>query len=211
MQLVSAQEMVRFCGMIAEAIHANSNTMVTVGSACLKWHSSRQPPATDFYWSDSSFKAAYDKPGAYLDFYQIHYYDWMFNADWGYDPFQATKTPEYWGLDKPTLIGECPGVAGNYTVKQMVDNAYTNGYAGIMPWSYAAVDAYGSWNSCKTELKAFYDAHASMIDFSCGTSAIDNNRLMSKKNIVSGKVTTMSAFDIQGKKIGKFVSGDISR
>ena len=210
-QLVSAQEMVRFCGMVAEAIHANSNAMVTVGSACLKWCSSRQPPATDFYWSDSSFKAAYDKPGAYLDFYQIHYYDWMFNADWGYDPFQSTKTPEYWNLDKPTLIGESPGVKGNYTVKQMVDMAYTNGYAGIMPWSYDSVDIYGSWNSCKSELREFYDAHSSLIDFTCGTSPIVNKSRNAISAQVASKASSAMVFDIQGKRIGSCVSGDVSR
>ncbi len=168
-QLVSAKEMLRFCGMISEAIHANSSKMVTVGSACLKWHSTKIGPAEVHYWNDSSFAAAYNKPGAKLDFYQIHYYDWMYNPDWGYDPFQATKTPSYWKLDKPTLIGENPGVAGKYTLKEMIENAYTNGYAGIMPWSYDSVDQYGSWSGCKDELKAFHDKHASMIDFSCGT------------------------------------------
>jgi hypothetical protein len=173
-QLVSKKEMVRFCGMIAEAIHANSSKMVTVGSACLKWNSTKVGPAEANYWSDSSFTDAYNKPGSKLDFYQIHYYDWMFNPDWGYDPFQATKTPDYWKLDKPTLIGENPGVAGKYTLKEMVDNAYTNGYAGIMPWSYDSVDNFGSWNMCKNELKAFHDKHASLIDFSCGGTGIIN-------------------------------------
>jgi hypothetical protein len=210
-QLVSAQEMVRFCGMIAEAIHANSKTMVTVGSACLKWHSSRQPPATDFYWSDSSFNNAYNKPGAFLDFYQIHYYDWMYNADWGYDPFQSTKTPEYWKLDKPTLIGETPGIKGNYTVKQMVDMAYSNGYAGIMPWSYDSVDNFGSWSSCKTELKEFYNAHSSIIDFKCGTSPVVKKSRESIKTQVSRNGTTLLVFDIQGKIIDNNSSGELSR
>jgi len=171
-QLVDSVAMQRFCAMIAEAIHANSNKMVTVGSACLKWCSSRQPPAVAQYWSDSAFKKAYNKPKAFLDFYQIHYYDWMFNADWGYDPFQATKTPAYWKLDKPALIGESPAAAGKYTMKQMVDAAFANGYAGIMPWSYNAKDGVGTWDACKTELKAFRDAHASLVDFTCGANSI---------------------------------------
>lgn len=174
-QLVSAQEMVRFCAMIAEAIHLNSGKMVTVGSACLKWCSSLQPPAEAHYWSDSSFQAVYKKPKVFLDFYQIHYYDWMFNVDWGYDPFQAARTPAYWKLDKPTLIGESPGQAGKYTMKQMIDSAFAHGYAGIMPWSYNAKDGAGAWDACKTELKAFHDAHASLVDFTCGTAAHESN------------------------------------
>jgi len=210
-QLVSPKEMVRFCGMIAEAIHANSSKMVTVGSACLKWHSTRIGPAEVHYWSDSSFAAAYNKPGAKLDFYQIHYYDWMFNADWGYDPFQATKTPEYWKLDKPTLIGECPGVKGNYTVKQMVDMAYTNGYAGIMPWSYDSVDNFGSWSSCKTELKEFYTAHSSLIDFKCSASPTLHTPKKFNAPQVAGKESTLLLFDLQGRKIGSSTSDVMSR
>ncbi|HEX2956676.1 MAG TPA: hypothetical protein VHO70_07585, partial [Chitinispirillaceae bacterium] len=198
-QLVNAQEMVRFCGMIAEAIHANSSKMVTVGSACLKWHSTKIGPAEVHYWNDSSFAAAYNKPGAKLDFYQIHYYDWMYNQDWGYDPFQATKTPAYWKLDKPALIGENPGVAGKYTLKEMVENAYANGYAGVMPWSYDSVDQYGSWSSCKDELKSFHDKHASMIDFSCGT--IDTRPVESTRvnYPVNFNATHIVVFDISGK------------
>jgi hypothetical protein len=92
----------------------------------------------------------------------------MYNADWGYDPFQQTKNTAYWKLDKPTIVGESPGMAGKYTVKQMVDGAFANGYAGIMPWSYNAKDGYGTLEQCKVELKAFRDAHASLVDFSCG-------------------------------------------
>ncbi|MGE5670890.1 MAG: hypothetical protein ACM31E_05560 [Fibrobacterota bacterium] len=186
-QLVSNKEMVRFCGMIAEAIHANSSKMVTVGSACLKWNSTKIGPAEAHYWSDSSFADAYNKPGSNLDFYQIHYYDWMFNSEWGYDPFQSTKTPEYWNLDKPALIGENPGVAGKYTLKQMIDNAYANGYAGIMPWSYDSVDNFGSWNMCKNELKAFHDKHASLIDFSCGGTGSINQQYNKQKNSANRK------------------------
>ena len=193
MQLVSAQEMERFCAMIAEAIHLNSGKMATVGSACLKWSSLRQPPAEAHYWCDSSFQAVYKKPEAFLDFYEIHYYDWMFNADWGYDPFQAGKTPAYWKLDKPTLIGESPAQAGQYTMRQMVDSAFAHGYAGIMPWSYNANDGIGTWDACKSELKTFHDAHASLVDFICNAGiAPGNGKNSSKPNHWAFEVITGS-------------------
>jgi hypothetical protein len=211
-QLVGAQEMVRFCAMIAEAIHANSNKMVTVGSACLKWSSPRQPPAVANYWSDSSFKSVYNKPLAFLDFYEIHYYDWMFNADWGYDPFQSTKTPAYWMLDKPTIVGESPGMAGQYTVKQMVDDAFTNGYAGIMPWSYNANDGVGTWADCNNELKAFRDAHAALVDFTCGTNAIIvDSRKPSPALMPTETIGKVLVFDIQGKLVWSGTPGEWDR
>ena len=215
-QKVSATEMARFCAMIAEAIHLHSDKMVTVGSACLKWHSSKQPPAEAHYWSDSFLKAAYNKPEAYLDFYQIHYYDWMFNPDWGYDPFQSGKSAEFWELDKPTIIGESPGMEGKYTVEQMVNNAYQNGYAGIMPWSYYANDGHGTWDNCKAALKAFRDAHASIVDFECtstSTEKISNHpedKFTSADLFRPGRIKssyTIKVFDTQGRLILKRSSG----
>jgi hypothetical protein len=200
-QLVSADEMVRFCAMIAEAIHLNSDKMVTVGSACLKWNSSRQPPAEAYYWSDWSLKAAYNKPGAYLDFYQVHYYDWMNNPDWGYDPFQLTKSTEFWKLDKPTIVGESPAIAGKYTIKQMVNNAYENGYAGTMPWSYNANDGYGTWDGCKNELKAFRDAHTALVDFSCGSAIWQVSGKTSRISFTAGQAGRIVVYDIQGKRV----------
>ena len=199
-QLVSAAEMVRFCGMIAEAIHEHSDKMVTVGSACLKWHSTRQPPAEAHYWNDASFKEVYDRPGSYLDFYQIHYYDWMFNADWGYDPFQSGKTTAFWKLDKPTIIGESPGTAGKYSVLEMVDNAFANGYAGIMPWSYNANDGHGTWDECKEQLKAFRDSHAEIVDYTPEDAFVRKGfHALTVADVKNG--ATITVYDLNGRKI----------
>jgi len=171
-QTVTADQMKRFCGMIASAIHRNSANLVTVGSACLKWSSPRNPPAVIHLWGDAALRAACGgDTAAHVDFYQIHYYDWMYNADWGYDPFQLSpaKTPAYWQLDKPTLVGESPAKAGNYTVTQMLDNCFANGYCGIFPWSYWGGDGAGDWPSVRSQLKAFRDAHAALVDFQLPT------------------------------------------
>jgi hypothetical protein len=136
----------------------------------------------------------------------------MFNADWGYDPFQATRTPAYWKLDKPTIIGESPAIVGKYTLKQMVDGAYANGYAGIMPWSYNANDGYGTWDACKNELKAFRDAHSAMVDFTCGTNSV---REISPKSLriktVPENVSNVAIYDIRGKRVWSGVPGDLTR
>jgi hypothetical protein len=201
-QLVGATEMVRFCGMIAEAIHEHSDKMVTVGSACLKWHSSLQPPAEEHYWSDASFRAAYNKPGSHLDFYQIHYYDWMYNPDWGYDPFQNGRTPDYWQLDKPTIIGESPAMAGEYTVQEMVDAAYANDYAGIMPWSYNALDGHGTWEECKRPLKDFRDAHAAIVDYFPGVYGAEKRKYETTFYRAREGVN-ITVFDLNGRMISR--------
>ncbi|NLG19396.1 MAG: cellulase family glycosylhydrolase [Fibrobacter sp.] len=202
-QLVKDKEMARFCAMIAEAVHLHSDKMVTVGSACLKWHSTKQPPAEAHYWNDTFLQSAYNSPEAYLDFYQVHYYDWMYNPDWGYDPFQIGKSPSYWELDKPAIVGESPAMTGKYTVEQMVSNAYENGYAGIMPWSYFANDGYGTWDNSKEALKAFRDAHASMVDFKCTSTDVSPEKKPAQGNIdrsFKGN-NEIRLFDMQGRMV----------
>ena len=60
--------------MIAAAIHENSDQMVTLGSAALKWNSDVSPAEAN-WWSDAALQAQYASTNAYLDFYQVHYYD----------------------------------------------------------------------------------------------------------------------------------------
>lgn len=163
--VVSKENLQRFCAMLAAAIHQNCDKMVTVGTSCLKWNSDISP-AEGNWWSDAALQAQYNSPDAYLDFYQVHYYDWM--NQWGYSPFDLNRPLSYWELDKPVLIGENPGDNnGIYTIKQQVDNAYANGYVGVMFWSYNS-DYSGNWNDMKQELKTFRDAHPDIIDYNPG-------------------------------------------
>ncbi len=161
---VDKQDLQRFVAMLAAAIHANCGKMVTLGSACLKWNSDVNP-AEDNWWKDDVLQAAYADTGAYLDFYQVHYYDWMVGSGWAYDPFQPDRNVSYWALDRPVLVGESPAATdGRYTIAQQLQNAYNNDYAGVMFWSYNS-DWAGNWSICKAQLKAFRDAHPDIIDF----------------------------------------------
>jgi hypothetical protein len=157
---ISITQMQRFVGMCASAIHANSSKMVTVGSASLKWNSNRAP-ATGKYWNNISLKAAaYDDNAAILDFYQIHYYDWMGT---GLSPYANLKS--FWGLDKPTLIGET-GNEGYYTYQQQFDYGYSNGYAGCLPWAYQSGGA-AAWADFNNEMLNFRNNNSGKVDFDC--------------------------------------------
>ena len=72
--------MQRFVARIAEAVH-NVGLKVTVGSASLKWNSDAGSAAGNF-WSDQALMNAYASSKAYLDLYNIHYYDWMYDPSW---------------------------------------------------------------------------------------------------------------------------------
>ena len=136
----------RFHGRIAAAIHAHGTKPVTTGSAGIKWNSDVIPLAAGNWWSDEGLQAAWPDTLAYLDFYQVHYYDWMLKE--GFDPYRYS--PKDLGLDKPVMIGEAPGKDGKkYTVNQMLMLAREQGYFGHYFWSYAANDGHGDWERIK--------------------------------------------------------------
>ncbi|MFC1462994.1 S8 family serine peptidase, partial [Verrucomicrobiota bacterium] len=150
----------RFCAMIAAAIHDNCAQQVTVGSASLRY-SSDISPADGNWWSDTQLQAQYADPNAYLDFYQIHYFNWMYPSGW--DPFHLARPVTDWGLDKRVLIGECPATNSiYYTVGEMLENAYGNGYEGLMFWSYTDPNFTGEWSTVTAELRSAADAHAGL-------------------------------------------------
>jgi len=71
---ISVTQIQKFVAKIADAVHQYSKKYVTVGSASLKWNSDIRPAVAN-YWKDSALQAVLPHSKAYLDFYQIHYYD----------------------------------------------------------------------------------------------------------------------------------------
>jgi hypothetical protein len=161
---VSLSEMQRFVAEIAGAIHRNSNQLVTVGSASMKWNSDSALGAVGNWWNDAAL-TAYD-PQGYLDFYQIHYYGWM-NGDevnWSYSPlFNSWRDA---GFDKPTVIGEFPANAGytDMSINNLLNAFYDNCYAGAWAWTYAGVDSAGSWNDAAAAYADFAANHRDVVD-----------------------------------------------
>src|SRR5262249_47672016 len=94
----------RYFAKAAAAIHNNSQILVTVGMAMIKYNSDTASGAQGNKISDAALQAQVNDPGAKVDFYSVHYYDWMFPY-WG-DPYY--QTPAAFGLDtsKPAMLGE---------------------------------------------------------------------------------------------------------
>lgn len=154
---VPLSQMQRFVGMIASAIHSYSSSLkVTVGSASLKWNSNVSP-AVGNWWSDDALQSATSSPSAYLDFYQIHYYNWM--TEWGYNP--AEYSASYWQLDKPTLVGELPSTISQYhyyTAESFMNDVYANGFIGAAFWSYN--DPNFPWQDALPSWSDFASSHS---------------------------------------------------
>ncbi|MCM1522898.1 MAG: cellulase family glycosylhydrolase [Ruminococcus sp.] len=129
----------RFFAQCSAAIHDNSDELVTVGLGMIKYNSDKYDGN---YVSDEYFKELAGD-SAYLDFYSPHYYFWQ-NSYMGY-PFE--QSPVSFGLDgtKPAVIGEAAVLSeSGRTADQDYENAYSNGWDGVMAWTSNGVDACGS-------------------------------------------------------------------
>jgi len=199
-----------FVARVASGIHENSQVLVTLGSAAVKWNS---PRGEGNYWSDANLKAQYGNQNSRLDFYSPHFYGWV--VQW-FGNFAKDKTPAYYGIgDRPCVIGENPanGVyddGANPTLvvpaSEMFLAAYKNGWNGLMPWTSNGVDDNGNLNAFKSGLLAFQQAHPKVVDPSLATRIdrdlqhIQKNQLIKKVNpnpVENGQIK-ISLYDFNG-------------
>ena len=143
-----------FCGKVAAEVHADSSILVTIGNNA-KWQS---PVAEGEFFSDEKLRAASGEPGAYLDFYSPHFYDWVIK--WYGNPF-GDRTDASYKLDKkPAVIGECPANA-DWVV---YEKAYRNGFEGVFAWTSNLVDGCGGLDGrLGTEMRKFKKAHPGLV------------------------------------------------
>jgi hypothetical protein len=157
-----------FVARVASAIHENSQVLVTLGSAAIKWNSDK---FEGNYWSDAKLKAQYNNDNAKLDFYSPHFYGWV--VKW-FGNFALNKTPADYGInDRPCVIGENPakgvyndGASPTLEVpaSQMFMDAYDKGWKGLMPWTSNGVDSNGNLKDFESGLLNFQKAHPELVD-----------------------------------------------
>lgn len=129
----------QFFAKCSAAIHDNSDELVTVGLGMCKYNSDKY----DGNYVSDEFLKSLAGDSAYLDFYSTHYYFWQ-NSFLGY-PFE--ESPTDFGLDgtKPCVIGEAAVLSeSGRTAEQDYENAYNNGWNGVMAWTSNGVDNCGS-------------------------------------------------------------------
>jgi hypothetical protein len=147
----------------ARAIHRHSRVLVTVGMAMLKYNSDTGAGCRGNQVGDRALQASLNDPGARLDFYSTHYYDWN-GGIWGnavYLSPGAYRLP----TDKPCVLGEMPanGTAG-HTTAQDYEAAYRNGWQGAMAWTSNGVDEMGSLAQLGPATRAFRERHRELVE-----------------------------------------------
>jgi len=153
-QKLPASALQAFIGRAASIIHSagGPGALATVGSASVKWsweEASTRPTWCMDLWGDAALVASNGgDPAAFLDFGQTHYYPWMVKE---IDPF-ANPATTYCGdgcggARKPLIIGEAQAnLLKQYSAAALARNAHAQGYAGLLYWSYTAVDDKGGWD-----------------------------------------------------------------
>jgi hypothetical protein len=157
----------------AAAIHENSEILVTVGMGFPKYNADGAGYEGNKV-SDKFLQKLYDNPNAYLDFWSTHYYDWV--GPWYGVPFYSTpwgEKPKGWGLDKskPALIGEVAALGSKGSTKGTekntlitdYENAYLNGWQGVMPWTSNGVDGCGGFYDLIPATKYMLEKYRDMI------------------------------------------------
>jgi hypothetical protein len=145
----------------AEAIHANSKILVTVGfSMAPKYNSSVL--RTNVVGDRALQARAGGDAGARLDFYSPHHYNWMAKA-YG-NPFQMSPTAYGMEAAKPCVIGECSakGTKG-HTTAQDYEAGFRNGWQGAMGWSSDGVDANGDLSNLGPATQEFRNHHERLV------------------------------------------------
>jgi hypothetical protein len=122
-----------FVAKVAKAVHDHSDILVTQGTAVIKW---------DFF-TDEQLQAKLPDPGARVDYYSPHAYDWQ--TPYFGEPFFMSPTAYKVRGDKPAIIGECParGLKG-HTIREDYHRAYLAGWAGVLAWTSNGVDRNGT-------------------------------------------------------------------
>ena len=143
---------------VANGVHANSEVLVTLGTGAGPKYLS--PTYGTNHYSDAELQKL--QPGAYLDFYDNHFYDWM--TEWFSTPF--VNGPSDWEIDeKPCVIGEyaANGHGDGYSPAQCLEKAAALGWQGVMPWTSNGVDDNGSLSDFGSAFKTWCDANSDKV------------------------------------------------
>ncbi|MBA4410451.1 MAG: cellulase (glycosyl hydrolase family 5) [Odoribacter sp.] len=177
-----------FVASVASGIHDNSQVLVTLGSAAVKWNSTKYEGN---FWSDANLKAQFNKENAKLDFYSPHFYGWT--VKW-FGNFALDKTPADYGLnDRPCVIGENPakgvfndGASPTLVVpaSEMFLGAYNKGWKGLMPWTSNGVDSNGNLKDFANGLLNFQKAHPELVDPTFTTGMIPEMKRNKNRSIL---------------------------
>ena len=102
--------------------------------------------------------------GLGLDYYSFSWYDWM-------EPYEPLDRPaSALGLDRPIVLGEFPASGSQYySLAEVLELTWRNGYAGAFAWSYWGGDGH-RWQDVAQEHLDWNRRHWSQVSLQPGSS-----------------------------------------
>jgi len=128
-----------FVGELTQAIHQHSHALATVES--------------------NRFSNMQNWQQLGLDYYSFSWYDWL----QPYEPLATAASTA--NLDRPVVIGEYPaGGSAYYSLPQVLDTAYSLGYAGAFGWSYWSGDGISQWRAAAPTFSTWAADHWDVVN-----------------------------------------------
>ena len=207
----------QFVNLTAGAIHRTVPS-AQVSTGIWSFRAATDIEGNTNYYSDDRLIAAGGDVDGTLDFYQVHYYPDNFGPN--LSPFH--RPADWWGLDKPIVIGEFPSRAidgGNtdpeYTITEAYQLAYEYGYAGAMAWDFRGFDG-GSFQTAKAGITYLAETYPEFINLGIDSfvfndkqsplsifpNPIQDNRLILK--VLDRSPIQVELVDLLGKKLDTF-------
>ena len=148
--VVPKADLQAFAGSIAATIHRNGTKPVTLGAMSAEFISSANEPVDQQWWTDAALGAATGDTDAYLDFYQVHFYDYQGTTS----PFDIDLTQPEFAQGKPVVVGEFP-----FDVQRGLGDAIAAlrdmGYRGTYPWAVND-ECCGAWKTARSAIAERY-------------------------------------------------------
>jgi len=142
---------------VANGVHANSKALVCQGMGTAPKYLSAKYKGNCL--SDDSLGSK--EPGAHVDFYNIHFYDWV-KGPFG-SPFELSPA-EMGIVGKPAIAGEMPAHGSDkQTIEENYRNAFAHGWQGVMPWTSNGVDDNGNLNDMAPGALWFFTTHGDLL------------------------------------------------
>lgn len=188
----------QFVNLTAGAVHRTApEALVSTGVWSFRALTNKEGNTN--YYHDDSLVAAGGDPDGTLDFYQVHYYPEHFGNE--FSPFH--RPADWWGLDKPILIGEFPTKAidgradPQYTTTEAYQLAIAYGYAGAMAWDYRGFDG-GSFETAREGIGLLAENYADDILIEEAPELFNHPpatvRIIPDANIILGTLSTIENY-----------------
>lgn len=183
---VKMQDIQRVVNQCAGAIRRFDPQVLITNGAWSVISTSDTGNCKNFYTDEALIAAGHD-PDGILDFYSMHYYDWL-----GKEKSPFRKSASCWQLDKPVVCAEFEMTASfGIAAHEKHIKLYKNGYAGALGYAWGPVDNFSASSLLKKAIKHVYEADKEAVKLNMKTGFL-TRFVADPHTIESGQNSTLA-------------------